>query len=110
MTAPRVGFVYWVRASFQDATVAQEWLEWMRREHIAQVIAAGALEATLLRIEGAGAPGGAMETRYGFADRDAFLRYEREKAPALRAAGAVHFPASRGVAYERGTALILGEF
>jgi hypothetical protein len=105
--APAGGFVYWVRVRFADPAVAEGWMGWLRGGHIADVIAAGALDAELVRVD---TPAGQtlIEVRYHFAQRADFERYEREHAPRLRAEGVARFPAGPTIAYERGTGELLG--
>jgi len=93
-------FAYTVRCAFTDPQVAEEWLAWMRDEHFADVIAAGAQRAELVRLDGDPIT---CECRYRFADRPAFERYEREQAPRLRAEGLERFPLDRGLTYSRST-------
>jgi hypothetical protein len=90
---------YTVAVTFTDATLADEWLAWLRGGHIAQVIAGGATEARIVELDAA--EGRAFEVRYRFPSREAFARYEREFAPKLREEGARLFPAEKGVAYRR---------
>ena len=92
--------VYSVRCEFTDATVAAEWTEWLREEHLADVCAAGARSATIHRVLGAERP--TYEIRYRFDSLADFERYEREAAPRLRADGLARFPLSRGLSYSRG--------
>lgn len=95
-------FVYDVHCFIDDPAVAAEWVAWMRAEHLADVCAAGASSAELLRFDGEGAAH--FQTRYHFESRDAFERYERDEAPRLRAHGLGRFPLERGLRYERSTA------
>lgn len=100
-------FAYTVTADFDDPAVAAEWVAWLEGGHLAEVIAAGALEAVLLRhVPTATAPL-RFEARYRFADAAAFARYEQEHAPTLRAEGLAKFPASRGVHLSRSMGEIL---
>ena len=95
-------FAYTVTCDFADAGVAGAWLAWLRNEHLAEVCAAGALDAEAVWMdvtpEGMAAR---CEVRYRFATRDAFERYEREEAPRLRAEGLKRFPLERGLRYTR---------
>jgi hypothetical protein len=93
-------FCYTVRCTFESPQVAEEWLDWLRRGHLAEVCAAGARDAEVVRIDG---PAIILEARYHFDNRAAFERYEHEHAPRLRADGLKQFPAQRGVKYERST-------
>jgi hypothetical protein len=94
-------FSYTVCASFEGADaslVARDYEAWLVDGHLRDVVEAGALEATLLKLEGA-AP--QLEVHYVFSDAGAFARYEQGPAVALRAEGAAKFPASRGVRLTR---------
>jgi hypothetical protein len=89
---------YTVRCTFEDAAVADEWIAWLRHDHLAEVIAAGAIDAELIRLDGEPV---VCEARYHFADRAALAAYERDHAPRLRAEGLRRFPPERGLRYER---------
>lgn len=88
---------YTVRATFPDLATADEYIGWLTGGHIAQVLAAGASGATLVRLDGQPPR---VEVRYRFPTRGIFDRYEREHAPALRADGAARF-GGRNVSFER---------
>lgn len=94
---------YTVSASFDDARIAQEWLDWLRDEHLADVLAAGALDAAVIRLDSAAGGGGSVrcEVRYHFESRAAFAAYERDHAPRLRTEGLKRFGPERGIKYER---------
>lgn len=95
---------YTVTCTFDDASVAEEWIAWLRDEHLAEVIAAGALDAEVIRLDKNAAHSAIQcEVRYHFASRAAFAKYERDHAPQLRAKGLERFPPSRGLKYERST-------
>lgn len=92
---------YTVIATFSEAAVAEEWIAWLRDEHLAEVIAAGApgiLDAEVIRRDGSPIT---CEVRYHFASRESFAAYERDHAPRLRAAGLARFAPERGVTYQR---------
>ncbi len=91
-------FAYTVICRFAAESLAAEWVEWLRTEHLADVLAAGALDAEVVRLDGEGI---VMEVRYHFADRAAFDAYVRDSAPALRARGLELFPPDRGLEYAR---------
>ena len=91
-------FAYTVTCTFPDSAVAEQWLKWLREEHLAEVCAAGALDAEVVRFDGIPAR---CEVRYHFASRDAFAAYERDHAPRLRAEGLRRFPPECGLKYER---------
>jgi hypothetical protein len=92
---------YTVIASFDDPAVAAEWVAWLRDEHLADVIAAGALEAEVVAIEGEAAAPIELEVRYRFTDRASLERYFNDHAPRLRAEGLAKFPPERGIRYRR---------
>lgn len=96
-------FAYTVSCTFDDPKVASEWLEWLRDEHLAEVLAAGARDAEVIRFDGLPLR---CEVRYHFASREEFATYERVHAPGLRAKGLERFPASRGIKYERSTGVV----
>ncbi len=96
---------YTVAVTFEDATLAEEWLRWLREGHIAEVLAGGATRADIVEMDG---PGRSFEVRYLFPSREAFANYEVEHAPRLRADGLKRFPRERGVTYRRSTGAVLG--
>jgi len=79
------------------------WLTWMRTRHLADVLAAGALSADLIELDGGG-----HEARYRFASREAFAAYERDHAPRLRAEGLSLFPVEKGMQYRRALGTLRG--
>jgi hypothetical protein len=95
---------YTVRCEIADRTVAEEWLEWMRGDHLAAVVAAGAREGVVVQLDGEPS---VCEARYLFDDRAAFERYEREEAPRLRADGLTRFPPERGIRYGRTVGVVV---
>lgn len=115
------GFYYEVCAGFRDADIAKAWVEWLHREHIADVIAAGALSGRIIALDpddagvstnpSSAAPSDcAAELRYcvqyEFTDRAAFDAYIRDYAPRLRAEGLKRFP-SDVVTYARRSGEVL---
>jgi hypothetical protein len=92
---------YTVICTFQDQAVAEEWIAWLEREHLADVIAAGALDAEAIRFDSSDGQAIRCEVRYHFKSRQAFAAYERDHASALRAKGLEKFPPERGLAYQR---------
>lgn len=91
-------FRYTVTLTFSHATIAEEWLAWMRDEHAAHVVQAGAQAAEVIRFDG---DSSRCEARYDFDTRADFDRYVRDHAPQLRAEGLRLFPPERGIQYER---------
>lgn len=94
-------FFYTVRCEFDDGAIADRWLDWMRREHLRDVCAAGALSGTALRLDGQPTT---CECRYEFESRTDFEAYERDHAPRLRQEGLELFPPELGLRYSRSTA------
>lgn len=96
---------YAVTATLPDAACAAEYLDWLTRGHIQQVIAGGATSARIVTLDPEPAPAGdhkpRLETQYQFPSRQTFDRYVRDFAPALRAEGLERFPPSRGVTFQR---------
>src|SRR5262245_18200429 len=95
---------YTVAVSFRDPTVADDWLKWLVDGHIADVIAAGALDAEIVELDG---PHRSFEIRYHFRSRESFELYEKEHAPRLRAEGLKFFPPERGVIYRRTSGVVV---
>lgn len=97
-------FAYTVACEFTDPAVAEEWLQWLREEHLADVLGAGASAAEVVRLDGSPVR---IEVRYRFHSRAAFEVYERDHAPRLRAEGLRRFPLERGLTYTRSTGEIV---
>ncbi len=93
-------FRYTVACTFDDAATAEEWVAWLRDEHLGDVLQAGASAGEVVRIDGEALR---YEARYAFLSRAAFAAYERDHAPRLRAEGMARFPLDRGLRYERTT-------
>jgi hypothetical protein len=93
-------FLYTVACEFESAQVAQEWVDWLEQEHLADVGKAGAHSAEVVRIDGDSIR---YEVRYHFNSRLDFEVYEREHAPRLRAEGLRLFPPTLGLRYSRST-------
>ena len=89
---------YSVTCTFQNESLAREWLEWIETEHLGEVIAAGAIDAEVVILDGNPMR---CEARYHFASREQFNIYEREHAPRLRNEGLKKFPLTRGMSYVR---------
>lgn len=106
-------YAYIVRCIFEAEAPRRDFLKWLRERHVADVRAAGAIDAeiVLLDVEHAtNAP--AIEVRYRFESREAFGRYEREEAPRLRADGLAEakrlgLEPNRGIAFARSTGEII---
>ena len=89
---------YTVACTFVNEALAEEWIAWLREEHLAEVIEAGALDATVVKMDGDPVR---VEVRYRFESREAFNAYERDHAPRLRQAGLAKFPLNLGLSYIR---------
>lgn len=98
-------FAYTVRIDFDDPAVSSDTLAWLRDRHISDVLAAGALSADLVVLDGVLA----LEIRYRFASRDAFAAYERDHAPRLRQDG-LDFLAGRTARFTRTTGEIVATY
>lgn len=98
--------VYGVRCTFADPEVADRWATWIVERHLADVCAAGAMHAELVRFDGAPV---VMEARYRFDTREAYERYLANDAPRLRAEGLALFPLELGLSYERSVAELVHE-
>ena len=60
---------YTVGVTFQDASLADEWLRWLQGGHIAEVLAGGATDAEVIELDG---PLRSFEVRYHFPSREAY--------------------------------------
>ncbi len=100
-------FSYTVQCRFDEPALAEEWVRWLGEEHLAEVCAAGALDAEVLRLDAPDEAGATCEVRYHFASREAFAAYERDHAPRLRARGLARFPPARGLVYRRSAGDVL---
>jgi hypothetical protein len=101
-----VTVLYSVYAEFERVDVAEEWIAWLTGGHLAEVIADGALDATVVRLEGEPL---SCAVHYRFASRESLAVYERDSAPRLRAEGMAKFPPERGVRYRRTIGAIVAE-
>lgn len=98
---------YTVAVAFNDRRMADEWLEWVRTGHIAEVLAGGAASAEVIVLDGETPR---FEVRYLFPSRQAFERYERDHAPRLRSEGLARFPLEKGVQYQRTLGSVAARF
>ena len=100
---------YTLQVSFEDADVAEEWIDWMRGGHMQALLDHGADRAELVRWTDLEAAEGIirMTARYRFPDRETFDTYLREYAEVLRSDGMKRFPPSRGIIYTRTVGEIL---
>jgi hypothetical protein len=98
---------YAVAVTFEDERTAEDWVRWLTGGHISDVLAGGATDAELIKLDG---PGLAFEVRYHFPSREAFAAYERDHAPRLRGEAMERFPPDRGVVYRRSVAVLVARF
>lgn len=91
---------YTVIATLPDAETASEYIAWLHGGHLRAVVAGGASEARVVRIDDPPEPI-QVEARYTFAGREVFDRYLRDHAPALREEGTRRFGPQRGVTLVR---------
>jgi hypothetical protein len=95
---------YTVAATFPDDATAERWLAWLRGGHVADVMSGGATAAEIVKVDGDTRE---YEVVYRFPAREAFDRYIRVFAPALRAEGLKLFPPESGVTYRRQVAEVV---
>ena len=99
-----MSYRYTVRAAFQHAATANEWVNWLQTSHCQEVLDSGALSYEILALD---SEEQTFEVRYIFANRNAFATYENDHAERLRADGLERFPTARGIAYTRSTGYLL---
>ena len=99
-------FSYTVRCSISNAQVAEAWLDWLKEEHIQDVLDAGAIAAEVFKM----GDESVFEIRYRFLSKTDFEKYESQHAPRLRQEGLSKFPLELGLSYSRSTAERIGEF
>lgn len=92
-----------------EKKIPEQWLEWLAEEHLADVLAGGALSARVVELADVDPPGRDFRIHYTFPDRAAFDRYEREFAPHLREEGLTRFPLAMGLTYARVHGEVLAE-
>jgi hypothetical protein len=96
-------WLYEVTAEFGDQATGRAWADWIMAEHIADVIAAGALSGRLLRC---GDVPNTYIAQYEFASEAAMREYLKVQSPILRAKAAERFdPAA--IKYTRRTGEII---
>ncbi len=96
--------LYEVSALFRDDEIARRWVRWILEEHIADVVAAGALSGRLVRLDD---PPHSYVVQYEFASRESVEQYLRDHAPRLREEGARRFDTA-DVTYLRRTGDMVG--
>lgn len=95
---------YTVTATFSDASIANEWLDWLKDGHCRDVLNAGAERVEIVQLDGSN---DRYDVRYDFPDRNTFELYEKHHAPRLRQDGLERFPPECGIAYSRTTGTVL---
>lgn len=97
---------YIVCATLPGDDVAREYVEWLVNGHVQAVMAGGACEARVVRLDSeAGTT--RIESAYLFPDRASFETYLSDHAPELRAQGLARFGSTPGVAFERRVGTVL---
>lgn len=102
-------FSYTVRCKFSSPNrknLSEQWLEWLRDEHIEDVKDGGATDATIFQMDSTDKEL-IFEIRYEFSNRAMFEKYEAEHASRLREEGKLKFPYELGLSYERTTGVSL---
>ncbi len=89
--------IYAVTATV-PASVQEAYLTWLLDGHVAAVLAGGALQAWVTRLDG---DPPRVESRYRFANRAALDHYLVHTAPGLRAEGSARFVEPHGVVFTR---------
>lgn len=92
-------FSYTVRCGFTNNDVAASWLNWLKEEHIQDVLNAGATGAEVFKMNNSTT----YEIRYQFQNKASFEEYELNHAPGLREEGLAKFPLELGLEYSRTT-------
>ncbi len=100
-------FSYTVRCKFTNPDVAHRWLQWLGKEHIQEVLQAGAKGAEIFEMTDGEL---VYEIRYQFESQQAFENYASHAAPALRAEGLAKFPLDLGLEYSRTTGNRIASF
>lgn len=91
---------YTVIATLPNPSVRDAYVSWLVGEHVAAVVAAGALSGEVVVVHDPGDPI-QVEARYVFANRAALDAYLKDHAPALRAQGLALFGPGTGVSFVR---------
>ncbi|MCE7975374.1 MAG: DUF4286 family protein [Leptolyngbya sp. PLA1] len=94
-------------ARFPGPERVEGYIAWLTGGHVRQVLDAGALSGEVVRLDRPPEQP-AVQTRYVFATREAFERYEREAAPRLRAEGLALFGPETGVTFSREVGTVVG--
>jgi hypothetical protein len=94
---------YTITATFEDHSVAEEYIEWIKSEHVAAVLSAGATDVEVVRQDD---PAWVVEARYHFASRDALSQFELGDAARLQQAEVRRFAPARGAQFTRATGTV----
>ena len=97
---------YTVTATFPNPSVRDAYVSWLVGEHVAAVVAAGALSGEVVVVHDPGDPI-QVEARYVFANQASLDGYLKAHAPALRAQGLALFGPGTGVQFARRTGAVL---
>lgn len=95
---------YTVRATFADLPLLNEYVAWLKDEHIGQVLEAGACSAEVINLSDVGSGAQSVccvEIRYLFESPPALKNYLEHHAPRLRQAGMTRFPPEQGIVFVR---------
>lgn len=92
-----------ITATFTEQAVAEEWVAFLREQQIDEMLANGASEAEILRVDN---PSIMVEVRYRFASRSAFNLFQLNHGAKQMALMLSKFPPTRGVNFERSIAKI----
>ncbi len=98
---------YTVTCRIADDGKAQAWLTWLQGSHIADVMAAGAADAELVKLDSDDRPGAAYRIRYHFDSRAAYDDYVANHFPRLRQEVSKHFPPADDFRYSRSVGEVL---
>lgn len=95
---------YTVTATLPDEPTRDSFVAWLLAGHVDQVRAGGADVARVVQLTD---PPLGVQCRYEFPSEEAFERYLRVHAPALRAEGVARFGSVSGVTFRREVGTIL---
>ena len=90
----------------------EEWLNWLKEEHIQEVLSYGAKGASVVKLDNDHEKGGpaTYEIRYMFPDRDSYNTYLNEHAVKLRQKTYATFSPADGFHYHRTSGDIIASF
>jgi len=95
--------IYTVTCRIDYPSQEEEWLKWIKEEHMAKVLSYGAESAQIIRRdpESDSAAGVYYDVFYWFAERSTYETYINDYAPKLRRESIELFPPSNGFHYTR---------